>query len=180
MDFFSNLYSKFILRDLLGKVFPGFIFLSGLALFFGLKSHELFHFLTYASLFHYFLIYGISFVIGLLLQFLNPVRLVWRIKRKRNGGDELKKYHEFLVSLRRNEPIVGDPISQTMNAQRERLVVLKDITGNLGNAIFALALFAIYWKVDTGLTGVLFLIAGLLFWESWYHTVEKHYWEELT
>lgn len=179
-NFFDNLYNKFLLRDLLGKALPGLILLLGLTIILGHGSFRVLSSFRHITIFHYFLLYGLSFAVGMLLQSGSIVRFLWRRRKKVDGLAQLTNYSKFLkkqATTFKEKNAVGLLIAQTIVAQRERLVVLKDMTGNLGMSFFLLSLVALC-KQFFGIGFGLFAVSGFLFWESWWHTDEQKQWED--
>lgn len=155
--FFSSLYSKFVLRDLLGRVFPGLIIILGLA-----NEHEAgiwgIQSLSNISLLGGFILFSSSFVIGIILQSVRTIPynlieyFIWPKKKPLQALKDLK-----------NNQFVRD--------QRERLVVLRDVTGNTSLAIFAVLTLTLWRNLS-----LLWLVVGLLAISS-YHWYEVKIWE---
>lgn len=66
--FFDGLYSKFLLRDILGRAIPGFIALLAIADFLKMRPPHLPN--RDLGLLYYVMVYGVSFASGTLLQYL--------------------------------------------------------------------------------------------------------------
>ncbi len=132
---FDNLYNKFLLRDLLGKVLPGLILILGFTYAYWPKGLCLIFPNKPENLFYYLVIYGLSFIVGLVLQFINPVRLFPFLRRLilEEPTQPLDRLYEFLNRRTRfnrgRNPQASLLVAQIVIDQRERLVVLKDVTG---------------------------------------------------
>src|SRR3990172_9841210 len=76
--FFNHLYSKFLLRDLLGKALPGLLLLIGVFSVFW--PHRIWRvlFKRRTNLFPYLLLYGASVALGGLARSVNPWRFLWK------------------------------------------------------------------------------------------------------
>ena len=193
--FFDSLYNKFILRDLLGKVLPGLIFLLGIETVASQGHHWLMRGALHADIVLYFLIYGLAFATGLLVQLLNPVRWAWKLwhlmvwlnnksENKEKVDSPLLSHLDRLYAFYQKIPKAKDSevVAKAILNQRERLVVLKDVTGNLGTSLLA---FVLVWKYCLASVGFHFIesysiilwVSVLLLLASLWHTFEQNHWE---
>ena len=76
--FFNHLYSKFLLRDLLGKALPGLLLLIGVFSVFWPHTIWRVLFKRRTNLFTYVLLYGASVALGGLARSVNPWRFLWK------------------------------------------------------------------------------------------------------
>lgn len=76
-SFFDKLYTNFLLRDILAKVIPGFLVLLYFFQFFPQPIKSVFNQLGNHELIIIMVLYGLSFMIGMLLQFLGT-RKIWK------------------------------------------------------------------------------------------------------
>jgi len=76
--FFNHLYSKFLLRDLLGKALPGLLLLIGVFSVFWPHTIWRVLFKRRTNLFPYVLLYGASVALGGLARSVNPWRFLWK------------------------------------------------------------------------------------------------------
>src|SRR3989304_9952382 len=153
-SFFDNLYNKFLFRDLLGKAMPGFILILGTVAM--LKPDWLSEIMPTrpTNIVYYFVIYGVSFSTGMLIQTFSLIRLLWRCQSGQTRVTQLKKLFNFHTRKDHEQVLVTE--------QRERLVVLKDMTGNLGMSLLVLAFVA--WSCyPNDLLGTLLFVLSLLF-----------------
>lgn len=182
-NLFDNLYNNFLLRDLLGKVLPGLLILLAIV---GVHLPKIWceiFTVTPSNLFYYLILYGASFAVGLVVQFINPVRSASMIIRllQRQPFNHLTRLNNFLErrvtrNQRENEQ-TRSLVCQIVINQRERFVVLKDLLGNLGTSLL-ISVFII--GIQKEILGCLFIIIAIfLILLSWYHSREQNFWEEL-
>jgi hypothetical protein len=182
--FFEGLYERFILRDIVGKVVPGFLVLLTLGSTFRWGAR---HFSDWTpELLQLTLVYAVSFVIGTSLQFIGT-KLGWirtyvwpaEIKKKK----VVRSSQE--VSLTKYRALLNK--SQPIRLQRERLVVLKQVTGNFGMAAGLFSLLNLVRLIYLGprmqvvvifVCVAAFGIAKLLFAQSDHHADEQKLWEK--
>jgi hypothetical protein len=167
--FLDYLYTKFVIRDLLGKVLPGILLILGSAAI--LKSEWLCLVIPDKqwNLLNYFLLFGTSFTVGLVLQFICLPRFIW-VNRRAGYEKQLESLYKVTKRSVKNE---------VLYTHRERFVVLKEMTGNMGMSLLILALLFGLCKgnwiigVTLGLTSLVLLV------DCWRHAEEQDKWERL-
>ena len=184
-DLFESLYSHFILRDVLAKVLPGLIGLASIVSFFAprplihLRSH-----LPEPGLTTVAILYGIGFMVGMLIQYLGALAPfihihVWREDTRRMTVEtSLSRAAQFQKAASGN---------QVLLRQRERFAVLKEMAANFAASLL-LALLAVvrYGVFNRGgpephgiALGILLaaIIVALVF-QNRFHAIEQRTWEE--
>lgn len=179
-EFFKNLYTNFILRDILAKAVPGFLVLA--YIFHGKMPivHSIQGFLEIVVI---VLIYGLSFMTGMLLQFLGTLKIPrtnWSIIKiyvhKNNQVISLKKLEEFLSATKGSEVI---------RSQRERFVILKNMAGTYAVSLLAILLveFAKYLAIVLHPFPMPIAVASLIFFalmcQNRFHGNEQRNWEKM-
>ena len=184
-DLIESLYSKFILRDILAKAIPGLFTLLAL----GLLTDSLEPIWNWTSSIEiqiwvfYTIIYGLSFLVGMMLSFVSSwfryllgKLLFWKSGNLRNWEKKLDGLIEFLGNLRHRSD------RNDLIRQRERFVILKDMTGNFAVSL-AILFYALNYKfpkiINDNLV-VIILIVGLLMIQSIYHEMDLEKWAEGT
>ncbi len=135
----EKIYQKYILRDMLGYLLPGIIV--NIILVCELSYQTSLRILNFGEnelFLKYFLFFGVSYVIGLSIQWINGY-IMKRIKcsSKKESARDIKKRYE------RQQKILRSGNSLLIN-EHERFITLKYITGN--NAV-ALSILMIYLLV---------------------------------
>lgn len=183
--FFDSLYSQFLLRDLLAKVFPGFIVVFGIGT---LVSSDPAWLAGFSSNFDttilFGLIYGTSFVVGLIIQFAGErtgliIIFVWPAADDNDNRQvSLRRAQEFLLHNRLTDPALR---------QRERFAILKELSGNLGASALILALAVLFSALSPAAPEplsrlialiILFAIAMCLLHLNEHHATEQLIWEQ--
>jgi len=183
--FFDSLYSQFLLRDLLAKVVPGFIALAAIS---ALVIHSPLELVERLSGVHSIvtigILYGISFMVGMFLQFIGErirfvVIFVWRDNDEIDAREEsLRRFQEFLSD---------EALSVPIYRQRERFAILKEMSGNFGMSLLSVSVVALFRSVPAKpsiqaalLVGsiVLVSISFLLFRQNRFHAQEQLIWEK--
>jgi hypothetical protein len=200
---FDLLYSRFILRDVFAKAFPGTLLLISVFLAFGGQPVNLVDKLVKIAQANWLLLtavliwlYAASFVTGMLLQSVGqfvgmkaPMIGIW-IHPKHASSEGLKQWYKIVKKV---APETVSTHERTVTLQqRERFTVLKEATGNTG---YALLLSFLALAIGHGLgTNLIFVNAGilrslavyvvvlltavLLVIENHYHYSEQSTWEE--
>jgi hypothetical protein len=184
-DFFESLYSNFILRDILAKVLPGLIGLVSLVILFVPKSlHLLRHVFTNLDLLSIVIIYGISFMFGMLIQFLGMltpfiVIYVWKDdSRWLTREKSLSKAVEFQKAASKDCNLLR---------QRERFAVLKEMASNYSVAVFLIFIAVIrvvifpvsgYRPQAIPISILCITIVIILIFQNRMHAIEQKIWEE--
>lgn len=173
-NFFKYLYTKFLLRDVLAKAVPGFLVLAYLfhnRIPVAYLKHDLPEIVVITVL------YGLSFMTGMLLQFLGARFRLIRIHVHNNDVEAtLINLKEFL-----DNPQVTDRIRQ----QRERFVILKEMSGTYSTAVFPIALIEfvkfLVHRLDSLLISmaILFILVFVLAWQNRFHACEQKTWEDI-
>lgn len=179
-NFFKNLYTNFLLRDILAKAVPGFIVL---AYIFQGKMPIAHPKQGFPEIVVITVIYGLSFMTGMLLQFLGSRKIPrtnWsfiRIYVHNNDQDvSLKKLEEFLNTTKDRE---------VLRHQRERFVILKNMAGTYAIALLAILVleFAKYLSRMIYPFPIALLMLFFLFLALWgqnrFHANEQKVWEEM-
>ena len=183
-DAIDQLYSHFLLRDVLAKAIPGFIGL--LVLGAPLLGHHQARWLPYGLTLNWIVvlvIYGVSFLAGMMLQFLaHRIGLIQiHVWPKGAGGSapqvSISKALTFMVANTANATVLR---------VRERYAILKEMTGSY----CALAAMAAVLVLIAPLTShfrpsfqwlmaiaVLGLIAFALAKQNRFHAMEQRVWE---
>lgn len=181
-EFLEGLYDRFLLRDVIGKAVPGFILLFIICN----SSFDVGHFLFQQNIFIGILVFALSFVAGIIIQWfgvqVGAIRIyVWEPTKARPTRQEasLHAYHIFLTRTRNNHFV---------RIHRERFVVLKHIAGNfasLGILVIILRFISLLWTnadqqvLDYILVVSLAVIVFILWRESHHFADEQRIWEEL-
>ena len=183
-DAFDHLYTQFVLRDILAKFIPGLLTLAlGLVLFSPKGIHVAQRMQVGEGLIPILVLYGVSFMTGMLIQFvgmsLGLERIhVWPAPSSQESVRlSLQKARDF---LRDN----GD--KPALLRVRERYAILKEMAGNYGVAFLVIALLVL-GKAATSHRGLdipLFALgAGLvaaaivLLRQNRFHAKEQLIWE---
>jgi len=179
-SFFDNLYTKFLLRDLLSKAIPGFIAIAGIANTLGVNVLQLLN--EDLNFYGYLLLYGVSFAMGSLMQFAASNKLIRVIKI--HAGDEVSKDQsdEMTISLKRLKGfLVKYQKNQLILDQRERLVILKNMAGNYAVAflLIATSYFAKPYIQQYPLFFIILVVLALLA-QNRYHATEQSIWQKIT
>lgn len=172
-DLFDVFYTKFLLRDILAKVVPGFLFLAAL-----LRGAGLFQFID-AQFYLIVIVYGLSFAIGIFLQtfasMLGIVKIhVWPSEGKKTAmGVSLNKLKIFLKENKDNQEIL---------AQRERLVIIKNMAGTYAALVLILTVFGVvhfFFTPIIGLAPIGVLVFYILLNANKHHAEEQRIWEKI-
>ena len=183
-SFFDSLYSQFLLRDLLATVVPGFISLAAISVLLVRHPLELVERLSRVhTLVTLGTLYGISFMIAMLFQFVGErlgllVIFIWRENEELDARqDSLEHAQNFLRDKGLTDNILR---------QRERFAILKEMSGNFGMSMLVVAVTAFARALASRpsaqavlLMAVLVLIgiAFLLFRQNRHHAQEQLIWE---
>jgi len=183
--FIDSLYTKFLLRDLLAKVVPGLLLLLGI---FGFFTRLIAGVVISLSVFNVFvaliLVYGVSFIISMAIQFLGErtglIQIyVWPKGNNKSSQEiSLEKYREIL--LLENLPI-------SVLRQRERFTILKEMTGNFAISFALLSIsmpfLGISFRSGVALSLICIFpitaaLAIVLFKQNHHHAEEQYLWEK--
>ena len=183
-ELIDYLYSRFILRDLLAKVIPGLITIFSIVTALNLPPTIIFHSLfKLPDLILFIIVYGFSFMTGMLLQFIMmklklTVIHVW-------PGDKDLPAHE--LSLFMANALIKSPKSNGKILRvRERYTILKEMSGNFagGFSVLLISLFIRYLLYKSpGLHTVyvaiptLAVLVFLLLKQNKFHAEEQKLWE---
>ena len=175
MSFFKYLYTDFLLRDILAKAVPGFLVLA--YLFRGNipiahPKDALPDIVVIAVL------YGLSFMTGMFLQFLGSqgrgrLRLIRIYVHDDDRDESLDHLRDFLNATDNRK---------YLRTQRERFVILKNMSGTYTVAIFAIAIVELIKYLALELSSfpifaVVLILVGFLAWENRFHAAEQQHWE---
>ena len=181
------LYSRFLLRDLLAKVFPGFISLIAIISILNrmpLRILQLFSIIPDLALI--FIVYSVSFIAGMLLQYLVmsiglSIIHVWPPQDEFPRTDlSLLMAHKFVMGAKSNDHLAR---------VRERYTVLKEMSGNFAGAlsILLISLLIRYFLFGSPDLKALYIIVPslgvliyLLIKQNRYHAKEQRLWEFYT
>lgn len=150
----DNFYSNFVLRDLLSFITPGAISIfSSLTLIFDFQ--DIINFFSNISLLIFIPALGLFYSIGYSLQFLGVTIRIINKDENQNDKERIIDYKNIIkISNKKNTYLM---------LQRERLVILKQMTGN--NAM-ALSIFIIIFSIKkfwfSGLNVVALILMILL------------------
>jgi len=181
---FEYLYSRFLLRDLLAKVLPGLISLISLITIFSQKPSHLFQLLgSMPDLLLILFIYGLSFMFGMLLQYV-AMRIGFIVIHVWPGKKGISRKE---LSLLMAQKFILSPSSNDHLARvRERYTILKEMSGNFA-ATFSVSLLSIiirYFLYKSPKLTVLYVIVPLLALliyllckQNRYHAEEQKLWE---
>ncbi len=163
--FFDNLYRKFLLRDILAKAVPGFLLLAYL---FHDKIPANYPKHGFPEIVVVAVLYGLSFMTGMLLQFLgSQFRIIKIYVHEGDRNKSLKYLREFL----------GDKDNkENLSTQRERFVILKNMSGTYAMALIAIILVTFFKNLEIELILAIGLVAALI-WENRFHAGEQAEWE---
>ena len=184
-DLFESLYSHFILRDVLAKVLPGVIDLVAIAALFAPKSLRLLQYRFFEpGFFEVVAVYGISFMLGMLFQYLGSLTPfihihAWREEsRQKTVVTSLSKAVEFQKTASKD---------QSLLRQRERFAVLKEMAANYAVSLTLILLAVLRVGVFTSnrfqphalAVSILFLLIIVsLIGQNRFHASEQRNWEE--
>lgn len=176
-SFINNLYTKFLLRDILAKAVPGFLVLA--YLFHGkIPTVYLKHGLPKIVVIT--VLYGLSFMTGMFLQFLGMIKigkfsLISIYVHDNDQEKSIVKQLEFFNATKKRDGL---------RSQRERFVILKNMSGTFSIAILAIALFEairylMLW-LDSYLIpmAILFILFLALRCQNQFHANEQKIWED--
>jgi hypothetical protein len=131
-NIFDSFYTKFVLRDLFGKIIPGFIFLCSIATLFD-KPADILALLKTISAWYLIPIFGISWVLAFALQALGEsLRLI------RYSPKDIKQTEWYQLVKKFGRRVVLDE-----KQQKERIVIIKEACGNTSVSIIASVLVVI-------------------------------------
>lgn len=181
-EFFKNLYTNFLLRDVLAKAVPGFLVLA--YLFHG-RIPTAYHHHGLPEIVVITVLYGLSFMTGMLLQFLGTLKICkrrckWSLIKiyvhDDNQEKSLAKFKKFLNATKdRND----------LRSQRERLVILKNMSGTYSIAVLIVALtefikFLVH-RLDSFpfSTAILLILLVALKCQNRFHAKEQEIWENI-
>lgn len=173
-NFFENLYKDFLLRDILAKAVPGFLLLG---YFLQGKMPTVLPENEIPDIVVIIVLYGLSFMTGMLLQYLGAKFRLIRIYVHDNDQEKtLKKLHEFLDATKNER--------ENFRSQRERFVILKNMSGTYAIAFLTIALieFVKYFgdvRDPIPMTiAVLFIFFLVLRGQNHFHANEQKIWED--
>ena len=183
-EILDYLYSRFLLRDLLAKVVPGLITLFCIfAVFMRKPLWDLKIIFILPDLALILIIYSISFLAGMLLQFIT-MRIGLSVIHVWPGGEGVSRTE---MSLLRAYKFVRKSASNDHLARvRERYTILKEMSGNFAGA-FSVALisilvrYSLYRSPDLQSLYVMVPILALLIYslrtQNRFHAKEQKLWE---
>ena len=125
----DRLYTSYLLRDFVAKVVPGFLVLLSIVLSSG-HDRRLLHAIQAFSFWGWFLLIGLAFSIGFLVQALGELVGWTRIYpdgSSHNRAARVNAIHRMIALSRSNQPLITQ--------QRERYVVLKEMSANFSLSI---------------------------------------------
>jgi uncharacterized membrane protein len=148
---FESLYSHFLLRDIIAKVLPG---LFGILAIFSMlipgMKEPLQEFLNLPDLIIIVIVYGVSLLFGMILQFLASLFPCIKIHVWKGSDDKsseeisLEKAVEFLDVAKDRTNLLR---------KRERLAILKEMSANYA-ATLVLVLISLLLHIFGGSTGI--------------------------
>lgn len=187
----DGLYEKFILRDVLSFITPGAILVitvnSALNITdnaMDIRNHMLHTLMSsIPSVLTIIIIYGVLFVVGFTLQTLGEVVGIIRFHDYRNDAGSIDNGEFYRVKGK----FMGPGMKEAAR-QRERFVVLKQLSGNNAMAILLSAVALLVKLVpsdnDNEVTSLLLVVVGLLvvsgilFKAHWIHSQRQRDWED--
>ena len=186
-DLFESLYSHFIMRDVLAKVIPGLIaVLSLLALIAPHSLRILPAHLRELDLLTAVFVYGVSFMSGMLVQYLVSLAPFIRIHVWNEGKRQSTQDKSLAKAVEFHKVAAHDP---ALLRQRERFAVLKEMAANFAGSLLLALLALVRTGVFThkglrppALFAVAFLVAVIiaLVFQNRLHAREQQTWEQET
>jgi hypothetical protein len=173
-DSIKYLYEKFILRDLLSIVAPGFI-VSLSILLFPFSLTQILSFLKEIPFLIYIPIYGVIFIVGFAIQCFGARCRIIRFHNRVTDKNYYKKLVGFLKATKDNN---------IMRDNWERFVVLKQMCGNGSLAIFISALLILTnSRIQPKIPLVIEIVPPLalsafLLWSHYVHLNRQMDWED--
>ena len=135
--FFDTLYSHFVIRDIAAKVLPGLLALFSIVKIFRPDiSYTSGLLVDIPDVFKAVVLYGVGFVSGVLLQYVGmksglTITHVWpKTEANTSEFNSVDRAISFLVEVDSKHPLAR---------KRERMIVLKEMTGNYALALIVLA-----------------------------------------
>lgn len=184
-NLFETLYSHFLIRDVLAKAIPGLIGFVSLIITVSPQSiRPLIYRILGTDLLMIILLYGLSFMFGMLLQFLGSLTpfLIIHVWKADNRSSSIKlslsKAVEFQKVASGNKAILR---------QRERLAVLKEMAANFAFSLFLMMIALIRIAIETSRGSqtpaipfaiIIFLVVIALIYQNRTHAIEQQIWEE--
>jgi len=180
----DRLYSDFLLRDILAKFVPGLLTLAlALQLFAPRLLHSALRLAVAGPLVPLVALYGVSFMAGMLIQFVG----MWLRLERVHVWDGVSLEQRMQASLTRSREFLRANSQQpALLRARERYAILKEMAGNYGVALLLAAVLlivkALPWdgRLHTGLliiSVLLVVLSILLLRQNRFHADEQRFWE---
>ena len=181
-DSLDHLYSQFLLRDILAKFVPGLLTLGLAVTLVSPKGLPLLHRLRLdAALVPLIVLYGVSFMSGMFIQFVGMSlglqrTHVWPGSSSRERVTKSLQKAQAYIRANSDQP--------ALLRVRERYAILKEMTGNYGVAFLIGALLtlakALAWRGHLGLVTLSIALATaavVLLRQNRFHANEQFVWE---
>lgn len=183
-DALDHLYTQFVLRDILAKFVPGLLTITlGFALISPKGLHIAHRLQVEDGLIPLLVLYGVSFMTGMFIQFIGMSLGLERI----HVWDAPSSQERVRLSLLKGRDFLRDNGGEpTLLRVRERYAILKEMAGNYGVALLIIALFALvrallwHGRLHIGLvmlSAALVAVAIVLLRQNRFHAREQLIWE---
>ena len=183
-DALDHLYTQFVLRDILAKFVPGLLTIGAGVVLVSPRGLHLAHRLHVGDgLIALLVLYGVSFMTGMFIQFIGMSLGLERIHVWKGPSAQarvrlsLQKAREFLLDN------AGEP---ALLRVRERYAILKEMAGNYGVAVLMIGLVTLgkgllsHRGLNIGLVilgAALIVVAAVLLRQNRFHAREQLIWE---